>query len=274
MIWFDADFIKQAWGGKQPQQEQVFSLQGELYRQQPGRKTLRFTRAGQHYFVKLHWPPGYREIIKNLLSLRLPVLGAGNEYRAVRLLQQLALPSIRVVAFAEYGRNPLQRKSYLISKALPASISLEDYCKDWGREAPDYRVKRLLIETLADISRRMHAAGMNHRDYYLCHFLLSDEQSKVLSQGRRPGLYLIDLHRAQIRRRVPQRWLVKDLGSLYFSALDAGLSKRDWLRFVRAYEKQSLPQVLARKQAFYAAVQQRAGALYLKTHGHEPCWPG
>jgi len=273
MIWFDADFIRQAWNGKQPQQEQIFTLQGKIYRQQPGRKTLCFRRAGQNYFVKLHWPPAYREIVKNLFSLRLPVLGAGNEYRAVLLLQQLHVASISMVAFAEYGAIPWRRKSFVISKALPPGISLEDYCKGWAEQPPDYCVKRLLIETLADISRRMHASGMNHRDYYLCHFLLSHEQSEALLQGQRPDLYLIDLHRAQIRRRVPQRWLVKDLGSLYFSAVDAGLSKRDCLRFVRAYEQQSLAQVFARKQAFYSAVQRRAAALYFQAHGREPCWP-
>ncbi|MST95429.1 MAG: hypothetical protein EXS33_09230 [Pedosphaera sp.] len=40
-------------------------------------------------------------------------------------------------------------------------------------------------------------------------------------------LFVIDLHRAQLRDRVPARWLVKDLGGLLFSALDCGLTRRD-----------------------------------------------
>lgn len=51
------------------------------------RRTLRIEVAGQGYlFVKIHRGVGWKEILKNLLSLRLPVLGAGNEWRAIARL--------------------------------------------------------------------------------------------------------------------------------------------------------------------------------------------
>lgn len=48
----------------------------------------------------------------------------------------------------------------------------EDYCADWATNPPDVRVKRMLIKRVATMVRDMHAAGINHRDCYICHFLL------------------------------------------------------------------------------------------------------
>ena len=39
-------------------------------------------------------------------------------------------------------------------------------------------------------------------------------------------LYLIDLHRMQLRRKTPSRWIVKDIAGLYYSSMDIGLTKR------------------------------------------------
>jgi heptose I phosphotransferase len=87
----------------------------------------------------------------------------------------------------------------------------------------------MLLERLARISKKMHNSGMNHRDYYLCHFLMPKDDSIALCDK---PLYLIDLHRAQLRASVPKRWQVKDIGGLYYSALNIGLTRNDALRFV------------------------------------------
>jgi heptose I phosphotransferase len=97
-----------------------------------------------------------------------------------------------------------------------------------------------LIELLANVSKTMHDAGINHRDYYICHFLLEKE---TLATPAEPDCYLIDLHRAQMRKTVPERWAVKDIVGLYFSAMDIGLSKRDCLRFMRIYSGKTLRQL-------------------------------
>ena len=35
-------------------------------------------------------------------------------------------------------------------------------------------LKRVLVQRIATIARTLHGAGMNHRDFYLCHFLTRD----------------------------------------------------------------------------------------------------
>ncbi|MCV5744083.1 lipopolysaccharide core heptose(I) kinase RfaP, partial [Escherichia coli] len=46
---------------------------------------------------------------------------------------------------------------------------------------------------------------------------------------------VIDLHRAQIRAKVPRRWRDKDLIGLYFSSMNIGLTQRDIWRFMKVY---------------------------------------
>lgn len=233
--------------------EGLFGIDGELYRQAPGRRTLRFVRHGKSYFVKIHSGAGWLEILKNLVTLRLPVLGAANEFEAIRHLERVGLAAPKWVAYASKGINPAARRSLIVTEDIGESVSLEHLCRDWSRHPPPFAVKRALISEVAETARRMHGSGTNHRDFYLCHFLRSQ------ADGR---LYVIDLHRAQIRRQVPRRWRVKDIGGLYFSAMDIGLTRRDLFRFVRAYSGRPLRDALAGSAAFWRAVERRAERLY------------
>ena len=104
----------------------------------------------------------------------------------------------------------------------------------------------------------MHGNGVCHRDYYLCHFLLHDEAAFSAQQITTPQLSLIDLHRALIRRKLPTRWIVKDVAGLYFSALHSGLNRHDFLRFVRLYSGKSLRECFSKDVHFWQQVQRRA----------------
>jgi heptose I phosphotransferase len=77
-------------------------------------------------------------------------------------------------------------------------------------------------------------------------------------------LFLIDLHRVQFRKRVPQRWKIKDLASIYFSALDVGLTQRDCLRFIRIYTGEPLREALSRDKRLWHKVDKRSIRLYAR----------
>jgi len=261
--------IAAAWRGFDPfamaQQQQ-----GSIYRDKEGRRTLRFEHNHRGYFLKLHQGVGWREIFKNLMQLRLPVIGATDEYKAILALEKLSIDTLSIAGYGRRGHNPATQLSFLITDELTQIESLEDFCGRWAQQAPTFALKKALILRLADISRRVHAAGINHRDYYLCHFLLDTSTPVSAANLDDHRLYLMDLHRAQIRARVPQRWLIKDLGALYFSALHIGLTKRDIFRFMRAYRQQPLRQLLNAEKSFWSAVLRRAGQIYRRDHGHAP----
>ena len=73
-------------------------LEGKVYRHVKGRKTLQFELAGKSYFVKQHFGVGWREIFKNVLQLRMPILGAENEWQAIQKLTSLGLATMTSVA--------------------------------------------------------------------------------------------------------------------------------------------------------------------------------
>ena len=81
----------------------------------------------------------------------------------------------------------------------------------------------------------MHANGINHRDFYICHFLLDVSADVYRQSPQALRLSLIDLHRVQLRKRTPSRWVVKDIGGLYFSSMRIGLTRRDLYRFMKVY---------------------------------------
>ena len=236
---------------------EVFAIQGEVFREPPGagRRTLRFERDGVGYFLKLHWGVGWREIFKNLFSLRLPVLGARNEWLAIRRLEELGIETMQLAGFGEQGLNPARRRSFVITRELEDTVSLEDYCMDWGARPPDPAIKWALIRRVAEMTARLHAHGMNHRDLYICHFLLQRPWS---GPPQALHLHLIDLHRVQIRASTPRRWRVKDLAALYYSALHIGLSQRDLYRFIRWYTGTSLTDALGEGAPLWREVEQRA----------------
>ena len=219
----------------------VEELRGPVFRQLEGRRTFRSEIADRAYFVKIHHGVGWGEILKNLLSGRLPILGAGNEWHAIARLTELGIGTMTAVAYGERGGNPARRHSFLITEELAPCVSLEDHCRDWATQPPRPAWKRALIARVGDMAGRMHRGGVNHRDFYLCHFLLHLDPAPTPDA---PRLSIIDLHRAQIRTRAPRRWRDKDLAGLYFSAMDSGLTRRDGLRFLAAYFRRPLRDIL------------------------------
>jgi len=250
------DFAK-AWEGQDPFSK-VSELTGEIYRDVKGRRTLRFEFAQQRFFAKIHGGVGWAEIIKNLLTLKMPVLGAENEWCAIAKLRSLGLATMTAVGFGSLGGNPATRQSFILTEALEETVSLEEYCASWPRHKPNYAIKRRLIEELARIGKALHDNGVCHRDYYLCHFLLHEEAAFSAGQIATPCLSLIDLHRALIRRKLPMRWIVKDVAGLYFSALHIGLNRHDFLRFVRLYSGKSLRESFDKNAEFWQQVHARA----------------
>ncbi|WP_137719384.1 lipopolysaccharide core heptose(I) kinase RfaP [Methylobacillus flagellatus] len=259
--------VARHFGGEQAFSE-IMVLNGEVFRDMPGRRTLRFHLDGRPYFVKLHFGVGWREIFKNLLTLRLPIVSAMPEWRAIHRFNQIGIPTTPPVAFASRGCNPAQRQSFVMTEDLGDIVSLETLCADWKTQPPEPAFKRSLILEVARLTQLLHANGMNHRDLYICHFCLDLPR---LAQGDL-HLYLIDLHRVGMRRRISYTDRLKDIAALYFSALDIGLTQRDFLRFVRAY-RGHLRDWPKQDRHFWPEVQKRAVKLFQKFHGRPPALP-
>lgn len=232
-IWLAEELRKIAPLARQDSFDWVMGLAGESVRRIERRHTFKIELGGRDYFVKQHYGLRWSDIVGELVRLRRPVLGAGNEYRMTALLNSIGIATAPLAGFGIDGRWPTSQRSFLITCALPPSRTLNELSRDWWQKRPVPPLKRRLIRAVAEIVRRMHAAGINHRDLYVNHFRLPLHW--LDNPVGEPPLFLMDLHRAQQHTVMPRRWLAKDLAGLLFSISDKPLSLRDRLRFLQTY---------------------------------------
>jgi len=193
-----------------------------------------------------------RDIGGPLLSLARPVTAnAAVEWWGMTELPGLGVATATPVVFAERRRWGLEREGLTVSADLEGCVSLEEFLRTriapaGERSAEERGFVGSLARELARIARGLHRRGINHQDFYLGHFFIPAD----LPLSESPRLFLVDLQRLQRRRRVPRRYLVKDLGQLLYSANQfPQLSRTDKLRFFRSYVQEQPLSPGARRMA-------------------------
>jgi tRNA A-37 threonylcarbamoyl transferase component Bud32 len=233
---------------------EMMQLQGPIYRDVVGRRTMKVALGGQSYFVKQHFGIGWGEIFKNVFIFKAPILGALTEVKAIEKLVEIGIATTPLVAYGVKGINPATQQSFILTQDLGDITSLEDVCADWVSTPPDADFKRRVIVAMASLAARMHAAGLCHRDFYLCHLVLKKD---AFAQGK-VDLILIDLHRMRMHQAGDGKAAMKDIAGLIFSAMDCGFSEEDWALFKQHYLPQSAQ--------FWLQAEKRAKQLYAKFH--------
>lgn len=238
-----------------PSFEELMAIEGEIFSQGHGREVVKFSVGQQNFFIKKHFGIGWKEILKECIQGKSPVLGAKHEWQAIQYLNKLGVSTLEPVGFGLRGVNPAKQQSFIITKALTQTISLEKLTQTWQQNPPSRSEKLKLLNNVALLAKTLHENGFVHRDFYLCHILKHHEQSR---------LFLIDLHRAQIFKAMPKRWLIKELGSLYFSSMLIGLTRRDLLRFIQTYANKPLRTIFSEQPDLWHQIEQRAVRLMAK----------
>lgn len=239
--------------GQNPFSE-IMQMQGKIFRDVRGRKTIQVTIDGKSYFIKQHFGVGWGEIFKSYLSFKKPVLGAMTEVEAIKKLDEIGIPTTPLVGYGVQGGNPAKQQSFIVTQDLGDITSLEDVCADWQSNPPDAQFKQLVIIKMAQLAAKLHRAGLCHRDFYLCHLALKKAE---LAKGE-VNLILIDLHRMLLNQPSDGGAVIKDIAGLIFSTMDCGFDKQDWALFEQHY----LPQTAD----FWRKANTRADQLYAKYH--------
>ncbi len=182
------------------------------------RTTTRITLSGsKSFYLKRHTPPPLKEYVKPLLRLTWPILGAANEWRALLQFHAAGIPSMTPVALGRSGRH-----SFVLTEALEGYVKLSH----WLEGDPPPEQLSLVGSKVAELAKRMHAAGLHHQDFYAGHLLLKPVDGSV-------DLRVIDLGRARRFRWLAKRWIIKDLAQLDYSTRQ--LTARQKVRFLQAY---------------------------------------
>jgi heptose I phosphotransferase len=96
------------------------------------------------------------------------------------------------------------------------------------------RWKRGLAAEIARVALAMHGRAWFHKDFYLCHFYVAEEDTFRVPAWR-GRVHLIDLHRMACHRRTAPWWRAKDLAQLLYSTDEPGIDDRDRLWFWKCY---------------------------------------
>ena len=162
----------------------------------------------QAFYLKRHSRPPWKEYVKPLLRFTVPILGARNEWNAIHAFRLAGIRTMTPVAVGESGS-----RSFLLTEGLVGFQSLakleERISK--GSVRLDETARQQIIQNVADTAARMHASRLHHQDFYFHHLLVPDREPQK-------ELVVIDLGRVRQLARLGNRWRVKDLGQLLYSA--------------------------------------------------------
>lgn len=200
------------------------------------RTTTRIDLNDEHgrpaaYYLKRHTRAPWKEYIKPFLRLTWPVLGARPEWDAILRFHAAGIATMTPVALGES-----KGRSMLLTAAIEGCRKLSHLMDERPRiDAPQGLARpaslragasRTILSAIAASARTMHQAGLHHQDFYLTHML-------VPADGEPNPLYVIDLGRVRHQPRLAQRWIIKDLAQLNYSAHSATRAER--MRFLREY---------------------------------------
>lgn len=188
-------------------------------------------------YLKRHYRLPWRD---RLLSLIHPSGGwspAMQEAAHLEWARGQGIPVPRVAAAGEFIGPGLRLQSFLAVEELTGMIPLHEAIPLASEKlAPDdfRRWKAGLIGEIARITRILHDRRHFHKDLYLCHFFIREDDFSRMENWR-GRVHLIDLHRLGRHTWTRRIWQIKDLAQLLFSSEIAGVDDRDRLRFWSAY---------------------------------------
>lgn len=185
-------------------------------------------------YLKRHWTTRLHSALSPGLE----------EAAAVARCQGAGVKTMSIIAAGEQRNDDGTVESFFMSEEIPGGLPADDF---WRRRmgppggsslaSAEHRLQ--LLECLADAARQFHQANLFHRDFYWCHFFVTER-----SPGRFAA-HLIDLQRVLQPRRFRWRWQLKDLAQFRFSVPEDQLSDDEvefWFRRYFGDERPAWPQ--------------------------------
>jgi heptose I phosphotransferase len=163
------------------------------------------TNVNLETYIKRYKPLPLKEYFKSITSFRpIHAKGAYHEWDAILLFHENDLPTMDPIAVAEteHGTCNLTLGITDYTRASEIFVDL--------KKNPNPERKKKLIEKIALLAKEMHNKGFGHQDFYLVHMFIKEQNEDEI--------FLIDLQRLIIQKKLSKRWRVKDLAQLYYSA--------------------------------------------------------
>ncbi|MBN2455489.1 MAG: lipopolysaccharide heptosyltransferase II [Sedimentisphaerales bacterium] len=177
------------------------------------------------YLKRYDRPPVWAQL-KNWFSHRKRISCAFCDFEAGLWLDAEGINVPKTICYGQQWGHLFERRSFVIAEEIANAESLERrlpafFCD--RSTAENLRLQRDFITKLASFVSKFHQTGYRHRDLYFSHIFYDDK-------GR---FYLIDLARAFKPIMLSERYRIKDIAQLYYSARRQYFSMTDRMRFYR-----------------------------------------
>ncbi len=213
--------------------------------------------GGSSVFVKRYHYPRWSNRLKG--ALRGTFFGASRvraEFRALETMRRLGIQGVRPVAYGERRSLHFLHSCFLVTEAVPSSVSLVSCAQKYaGRNHSPvvFRMRRKILIGLAHQIRHMHEQGFVHGDLFWRNVLI-----RMLGEES-CEFYFLD---AGLGRRIWRKGrgrprVVDDLAGLMAIA-PVFCSRADMVRFAKTYLNQD--QLDAAAVAWMARVADRSMA--------------
>lgn len=160
------------------------------------------------------------------------------EFDHLKWAAEQGLPVPRVWAAGELRGPGVKLQSFLAVEELADMLPLHEAVPLAFNRLPaaDFAWwKQGLIAEMARLTVELHRRRRFHNDLYLCHFYVSDAETKSPPDSWRGRVVMIDFHRLE-HRRVGWQWgVIKDLAQLRYSAAVPGVTAADQADFWHLY---------------------------------------
>lgn len=249
-----------------PQYQQTLSEAGldsleAVFACKQGRSLTKAGLASWRHRIRLQLPNGQTVYLKRYVQPPLSVQIKGWAQHGQRAflseydkgpLAKLRAVDVRIPQTIAYGgqwAGLFEKRSFIITLEIPNAHSLETALPDCFETTASNQRGRDFILKMADFIRRFHNTGYRHRDLYLCHIFLSENET----------LYLIDLHRTFKPKLLGKRYRVKDLAQLHYSSPADKITRADRIRFYLAYARKD--KLSATDKSLLRAIHSKAGRI-------------
>lgn len=171
-------------------------------------------------YIKRYTALPLKEYFKAALSFK-PIFtgGALHEWKGILSFIEKGIPTAEPIAAARSSRG-----TCIVLRGIQNYVRASELLAKFASEK-NFTSARYLIGQIAEIAGKIHSANFAHQDLYLLHFFVQWQDKKV---------YIIDLQRVIMQKKLSRRWRVKDLAQLNFSSKGL-VSRTNKLRFWKKY---------------------------------------
>jgi len=187
------------------------------------------------FFIKRYYTFQWQKILRRAFRGNLlPPSMVRKEFDNLKRLGRLGFDVPEMIGYGEERYAGGLVLAVLISREIPNAVGLDALAREsWTAPGPDPRrpARHRLMESLAEVTRRMHEAGFEHHDYFFRNLMVRrDDATRV---------HILDCPRGMRWPRFLMSWrCLHDLATLD-AASGAMFSRTDRLRFFLRYRGQT-----------------------------------